>query len=63
MEEGCQDKHAVVNCEAKVGVGGTLREKCPNTDFFLVRIFPQADWMREKRDQKKLRIWTIFTQR
>ena len=43
MEEGCQDKHAVVNCEAKVGVGGTLREKCPNTDFFLVRIFPQSD--------------------
>ena len=21
----------------------TLREKCPNTEFFLVRIFPQLD--------------------
>ena len=32
-----------------------LREKCPNTEFFLVRI-------RENTDQKKLRIWTFFTQ-
>ena len=48
-----------------------LREKCPNTEFFLVRIFPHADWirrdtsysvrMRENTDQKKLRIWTHFT--
>ena len=22
----------------------TLREKCPNTEFFLVRIFPHPDW-------------------
>ena len=33
----------------------TLREKCPNTEFFLVRIFRHSD-------QKKLRIWTLFTQ-
>ena len=33
----------------------TLREKCPNTKFFLVR-------MRENMDQKKLCIWTLFTQ-
>ena len=32
-----------------------LREKCPNTEFFLVR-------MRENMDQKKLRIWKIFRQ-
>ena len=32
-----------------------LREKCPNTEFFLVR-------MQEKAGQKKLRIWTLFTQ-
>ena len=32
-----------------------LREKCPNTEFFMVRI-------QEKADQKKLRIWTLFTQ-
>ena len=40
----------------------TLREKCPNTEFFLVRIFPHSDWIRENMDQKKLRIWTLFTQ-
>ena len=33
----------------------TLREKCPNTELFLVR-------MRENTDQKLLRIWTLFTQ-
>ena len=32
-----------------------LRKKCPNTEFFLVRIFQHSD-------QKKLRIWTLFTQ-
>ena len=32
-----------------------LREKSPDTEFFLVR-------MRENTDQKKLRIWTLFTQ-
>ena len=31
------------------------REKCPNTDFFQVR-------MRENTDQENLRIWTLFTQ-
>ena len=38
-----------------VSFKGSLREKCPNTEFFLVRIFPHSD-------QKKLRIWTLFTQ-
>ena len=33
----------------------SLREKCPNTEFFLVRIFLYSG-------QKKLRIWTLFTQ-
>ena len=37
-----------INCRA-------LREKCPNTNLFLVR-------MRENTDQKKPRIWTLFTQ-
>ena len=23
----------------------TVREKCPNTEFFLVRILPQSDWI------------------
>ena len=41
--------------------GKSLREKCPNTEFFLVRIFPYSVWMRENMDQKILCIWTLFT--
>ena len=40
----------------------TLREKCPNTDLFLTRIFLYSDWTVENTDQKKLRIWAPFTQ-
>ena len=40
----------------------SLREKCPNTEFFLVRIFLYLDWMQENTDQKKLHIWRLFTQ-
>ena len=29
-----------------------LREKCQNTEFFLVRIFPYLDWIWENTDQK-----------
>ena len=32
----------------------TLREKCPNMEFFLVRIFLHSDWIR--RDEVSLRI-------
>ena len=52
-----------------------LREKCPNTELFLVRIFPHSDWIRrytpylsvfspnaEKYGPEKLCIWTLFTQ-
>ena len=39
-----------------------LCEKCPNTEFFLVRIFPYPVRIRENTDQKNLRIWTLFTQ-
>ena len=39
----------------KVPKEHSLREKCPNTKFFLVRI-------PENTDQKKLRISTLFTQ-
>ena len=57
----------------------TLCEMCSNTEFFLVRIFPHSDWIRrdskirsvspysvwmqENTDQKKLRLWIVFTQR
>ena len=33
----------------------SLRENCPNTEFFLVRI-------QENTDQKKICIWTLFMQ-
>ena len=28
----------------------SLREKCPNTEFFLVRIFPYSDWIRIRKN-------------
>ena len=34
----------------------------PNTEFFLVRIFSYLDLIREITDQKKIRIWILFTQ-
>ena len=40
----------------------TLHKKCPNTEFFLVRIFLYSDRIRENKDQQKLLIWTLFTQ-
>ena len=39
-----------------------LPEKYPNLEFLLVRIFTYSDWIQENRDQKKLRIWILFTQ-
>ena len=40
----------------------TMREKCTNTEFFLVRIFLYLVRLQENTDQKKLRIRTLFTQ-
>ena len=34
----------------------SLREKCPNTEFFLVRIFPHSDWIR--RDTPYLSVFS-----
>ena len=28
----------------------SLHEKCPNTEFFLVRIFPHSDWIRTRKN-------------
>ena len=39
----------------------SLREKCPDTKFFLVRIFLYSGQIHGNTDQKKLRIWTLFT--
>ena len=40
----------------------TLRGKCPNTEFFLVLTFLYSVRIQEITYQKKLRIWTLFTQ-
>ena len=40
----------------------SLFEKCPNTNFLLLCIFLYSDWIQENTDQKKRRIWTLFTQ-
>ena len=40
----------------------TLRKKCPNAEFFLVRIFLYSDWRKKNTDQKKHRIWRPSTQ-
>ena len=55
----------------------SLREKCPNTEFSLAFILLYSDWIQQNTnqikltysvrtcecaDQKKLRIWTLFTQ-
>ena len=37
-------------------------EKCFKYGVFLVRIFPYLDCIGDNRDQKKLRIWALFTQ-
>ena len=39
-----------------------LREKCANTEFFLVRIFLYSVQIQENTDQNKIRICTHFTQ-
>ena len=41
----------------------SLRENCPNTENFLVRIFLYSVQIQENTNQEKLRIWTLFTQR
>ena len=46
----------------RIEPSNSLREKCQNREFFLVRIFPYLDWIRENTDQKKLCIWTFFEQ-
>ena len=46
----------------RIAVLFSLREKYPNTEFFLVCIFPYLDWMQENTEQKKLSIWTLCTQ-
>ena len=39
----------------------SLRERCPNTEVFLVRNFLSSDSIQENTHHKKTRIWTFFT--
>ena len=43
-------------------VNYALREKCPNTEFFLVRIFLYSVQIQENTEQKNICIWTLFMQ-
>ena len=38
----------------------TLREECPITEFFLVRIFLYSDWIRRFKCDCALYVWKIF---
>ena len=40
-----------------------MREKCPNTEIFLVYVLLYSVRIKENIDQKKPRSWTHFTQR
>ena len=62
--------HIVFNLYHTTGLYNSLREKCPNTEFSLVRIFlhsnlilrfsPYSVQMQENTDQKKLHVWTLL---
>ena len=53
------DNFSVVIASALIN---SLCKKSPNMEFFLFRIYSYSEWIRENTDQKKLRIWTLFTQ-
>ena len=42
-------------------VHSTLGENCPNTGFFLVRIFPYSDGIRENANQTKIPYLDTFS--
>ena len=54
--------HLQLSLQIALNEIASLREKCPNPELFLVRIFQYSDWKQENTDQKQLRIWTLFTQ-
>ena len=51
-----------LSSEITFSISDALHENCPNTEFFLVRIFLYLFRIQENKDQKKPRIWTLFTQ-
>ena len=46
----------VISCGLIESSTSSLREKCPSTELFLVRIFPHSDWIR--RDTKYLSVFS-----
>ena len=38
----------------------SLREKCPNTEYFLVRIFPYSDWIQSECRKIRTRKNSVF---
>ena len=60
MFEG-REKYAPTWGNERGEVMREVRENCPNMEFFLVCISLYLDWIQENAEQKKFRIWTIFT--
>ena len=58
----CCDANSKTLAISQKNIKQTPREKCPNTEFFLVRIFLYSVQIQENTDKKKLRIWTLFKQ-
>ena len=60
----CCDITPEGSLEMVLSIEDSLREKCPNTEFFLVHIFLYSDWMRRfheyRKIRKKLRILDTF---
>ena len=47
----------VISCGLIESSTSSLREKCPSTELFLVRIFPHSDWIR--RNTKYLSVFSL----
>ena len=63
VEKGCignlnglMKERISTKCVINYKRAGSLREKCPNTEFFMVPIFLYLVRIQENTDQKKLRI-------
>ena len=49
------DKNVIKSC---VTFYKSLPEKCPNTEFFLVRSFPCSNWIRKFTELECRKVWT-----
>ena len=48
--EDCEYKYEMI--KGLLNLNLALREKCPNTELFLVRIFLYSVWIQKNTDQK-----------